>query len=192
MHVRRVVTGQTGAGKSVFVGDDQIPPITVRLLPGVEFHAVWGNDAPPSLPANGSRPEARTWFPAAGGFRFAFFTLPPEGATSATAPALEADLAEVAEKLPGLLEAVERDNPGMHTTDTIDFDYIVSGEVWLELDDGAQTHLEAGDCVIQNGTRHAWRNRGSEPCVIAVALIGAQRSPIADRQAIESAAAAAQ
>ena len=57
----------------------------------------------------------------------------------------------------------------MHTTDTVDFDVVVSGEIWLELDDGAEVKLEAGDCVVQNGTRHSWHNRSSEPCVLAVA-----------------------
>jgi hypothetical protein len=37
--------------------------------------------------------------------------------------------------------------------------------------------LGPGDCVIQNGTRHAWHNRSSEPAVLFVALIGAVRSP---------------
>jgi mannose-6-phosphate isomerase-like protein (cupin superfamily) len=78
-------------------------------------------------------------------------------------------------KLPGLLDVVEMDHPGMHTTDTVDFDVIVSGEVFLELDDGAEVLLRAGDCVIQNGTRHAWHNRSAEKCVIAVTLLGAER-----------------
>jgi hypothetical protein len=37
--------------------------------------------------------------------------------------------------------------------------------------------LKSGDCVIQNGTRHAWHNRSSEKCVVAVALVGAVRKP---------------
>jgi quercetin dioxygenase-like cupin family protein len=84
-------------------------------------------------------------------------------------------LDELRQKLPGMLEVLEPDSPGMHTSDTIDFVHIVSGEIWLELDDGAQRQLRAGDCVIQNGTRHAWRNASTEPCVMAVALIGARR-----------------
>jgi len=44
-------------------------------------------------------------------------------------------------KLPGLLGHMETDSPGMHTTDTIDFEYVISGEVWLELDDGKEVHL---------------------------------------------------
>ena len=56
----------------------------------------------------------------------------------------------------------------MHTTDTIDFEVILSGEMILELDDGAETVLHPGDTVVQNGTRHRWGNRGNEPAVMAV------------------------
>ena len=63
----------------------------------------------------------------------------------------------------------------MHTSDTIDFEYVLSGEVWLELDDGKEVHLRAGDTVVQNGTRHAWRNKGTEPCRLVFCLIGARR-----------------
>ncbi len=68
---------------------------------------------------------------------------------------LAAAFGELQEKLPGLAEVIEPMNPGMHTTDTVDFDVILSGEVYLELDDGAEVLLKAGDCVVQNGTRHA-------------------------------------
>ena len=64
--------------------------------------------------------------------------------------------------------------PGMHTTQTIDVELVISGEVWLELDDGAEVRLGPGDTVVQNGTRHAWRNKSNEPCVLLVALIGAK------------------
>jgi uncharacterized cupin superfamily protein len=51
----------------------------------------------------------------------------------------------------------------------------VFGEAYLELDNGAAVHVKAGDCVMQNGTRHAWHNRSAENCVIAVTLVGAER-----------------
>jgi quercetin dioxygenase-like cupin family protein len=63
----------------------------------------------------------------------------------------------------------------MHQTLSVDYDVIVSGELWLELDDGEIRHLEAGDTVIQNGTRHAWRNRGTVPAVMVAVLVGAAR-----------------
>ncbi len=54
--MRRVVTGQTG-GKSVFVSDEQIEPIRLSLMPGLEFAVVWGGDDT-SLPADGTPPAA--------------------------------------------------------------------------------------------------------------------------------------
>ena len=54
---------------------------------------------------------------------------------------------------------------------------VQAGEVWLELDEGTMVHLRAGDTVVQNGTRHAWRNRGSEPCQIVVFMVGVPRKP---------------
>ena len=85
--------------------------------------------------------------------------------------------AEMEAKLPGLAAHMEPKHPGMHTTDTIDFEYIVSGEVWLELDEGVTAHLKAGDTVVQNGTRHAWRNKSTDPCVIVVFMVGVPRNP---------------
>ncbi|MEG3585963.1 MAG: cupin domain-containing protein, partial [Actinomycetota bacterium] len=64
----------------------------------------------------------------------------------------------------------------MHTTDTVDYEFVISGEVVLELDDGAEVTLKPGDTVVPNGTRHAWRNRTNEPAVLVVVLIGAKRS----------------
>ena len=104
-----------------------------------------------------------------------FFTIPPDTATSIDPVGIASALEEIQQKLPGLMDVLEPDHPGMHTTDTVDFDVIISGEVYLELDDGAEVLLKTGDCVIQNGTRHAWHNRSSEKCVISVAIVGAER-----------------
>ena len=49
-------------------------------------------------------------------------------------------------------------DPGMHTTDTIDFEVVLEGTITLELDDGAEVTLRPGDTVVQNGTRHRWKN----------------------------------
>jgi quercetin dioxygenase-like cupin family protein len=35
-------------------------------------------------------------------------------------------------------------------------------------------HLKQGDVLVQRGTVHNWINHGSEPCVIAFALIAAE------------------
>jgi mannose-6-phosphate isomerase-like protein (cupin superfamily) len=175
MDIRCVVTGQNGSGKAVFVRDALVAPIALALLPGFEFHRLWGSESVVKLPSNGTPLPHPGYFPPKGGFRFGFFTIPPETETARTPANLASAFAEPQQRLPGMAEVLEPQNPGMHTTDTVDFDVIVSGEVYLELDDGSEVLLKAGDCVVQNGTRHAWRNRSAANCVIAVTLVGAER-----------------
>jgi len=177
MDINCIVTGQNKSGKSVVAHSTPIRPVSLALLPGYEFHRIWGSDSIPELPSDGTPPPQPRYFPSKNGFRFAFFTIPPDRMTSVDKIGAASALEEIQQKLPGMIDVLEPDHPGMHTTDTVDFDVIVSGEVYLELDDGAEVLLKAGDCVIQNGTRHAWRNRSSEKCVIAVALVGAERKP---------------
>ena len=153
--MRRVVTGHTPDGKSIFVSDTELDVISIS--PILEFYKIWGADETPTFPDDGSSPPYTTYFPPVGGFRFVIYTMPPESVSTPVKGGLDLLLDELEEKMPGVAEYMEKDSPGMHTTDTIDLEYILSGEVWLELDDGKEVHLQAGDTVIQNGTRHAWR-----------------------------------
>ncbi|CAM5299683.1 hypothetical protein SPURM210S_04146 [Streptomyces purpurascens] len=72
----------------------------------------------------------------------------------------------------GIAELIEPD--GMHATTTVDYGIVLTGEIVLELDDGHRTPLSAGDIVIQNGTRHAWRNRSGRAATMVFVLIGAE------------------
>lgn len=63
--------------------------------------------------------------------------------------------------------------PAPHRTESVDYAVIISGEIDMVLDEQT-VHLRAGDVVVQRGTRHDWRNDGSEPCVIAFCLVGAR------------------
>ena len=175
MKTRRVVTGHTSDGRSMVASDTEIDPVTVALIPGVQFSTLWGVDETPTFPDEGSPYPHQSYFPPVGGFRFGLFTIPPQSVAPSNKLDMEAALTEIEEKLPGLYSHTEIGNPGMHTTDTIDFEYVISGEVWLELDNGVEVHLRAGDTVVQNGTRHAWHNKGSEPCRMVLCLIGAHR-----------------
>jgi mannose-6-phosphate isomerase-like protein (cupin superfamily) len=179
MDARRVVTGHDASGKAVFVSDELVEPVTLALLPGSEFHQIWGSDTTASFPDDGSRPSATEYFPPVGGFRFGFFTIPPDGGQGAPADLdVAAALAEFEEKLPGMARHLEPDEPGMHTTATIDYGVVLSGEATLELDDGATVTLRPGDTYVQNGTRHRWSNSGSVPAVLAIALVGAEHGNV--------------
>lgn len=175
MDVRLVVTGHDHNGNAVFASDELIAPIELAAMPGSEFHRLWGSDGPQTYPDAGTPPQGPAYFPDVGGFRFGLFTIPPEQESDYPED-MEAAMSEVETKLPGLMGHMEVDDPGMHTTDTTDFEIVLSGTVILELDDGAEVTLSPGDTVVQNGTRHRWRNPGTEPAVMGVAIVGAQRS----------------
>ena len=176
MRVRRVATGHDADGKAVFASDEEVEGVTLDLLPGYEFHRLWGTDAPPNFPDDGSAATGLSYFPPLGGIRFGMFTVAPDSVAPLDDLDVEAALAEIEEQLPGMAGHMEPDEPGMHTTATIDFEYVVSGRCILELDDGATVELGPGDTVVQNGTRHAWRNPFDAPCVMVVVLSGAHHA----------------
>jgi len=122
MNIRCVVTGQSESGTSVIVRDSAVEPITLSLLPGFEFHRLWGSDTRPKLPSDGAATLPVRYFPPQQGFRFGFFTIPPNTERVAKQIDILAALMELQQKLPGMAEVLEPGNPGMHTTDTVDFD----------------------------------------------------------------------
>jgi uncharacterized cupin superfamily protein len=68
-------------------------------------------------------------------------------------------------------------NPaGMHATNTVDYVIVLSGGVSLVMADGTEVNLHAGDCVVQNGTRHEWINRSGNDCTMAVFAVGVPRA----------------
>ncbi len=71
--------------------------------------------------------------------------------------------------------------PRVHRTDSLDYAIIISGEIDMELEKGAEVHLKAGDVVVQRGTVHNWIHRGSEPCVIAYVLTSATPLSVAGK-----------
>lgn len=185
MAVRRVVTGKTAAGKSVVVSDGPSPrEVALKHTPGFVSAPLWHEPAVPRLRSDQDPvSEARSFLPALGGVTFMVITFPPDSVMMD--PAFRPDLAgpEHAAAAPGIAETFEMDNPGMHTTPTMDFVIVQDGEIWLELDDGEITHLMRGDTVVQIGARHAWRNKGDKPATIAVVLVGAGAAESLEAQA---------
>ena len=113
--------------------------------------------------------------PAPGETRFILLTLPPDSVFADPTFDGAAAGAEAMQHSPGIAELFESDNPGMHTTPTVDYDLVLDGEVWLELSDGKEVRLTAGDLVVQHGARHAWRNKSKSGAIVAAILIGARQ-----------------
>jgi mannose-6-phosphate isomerase-like protein (cupin superfamily) len=175
MQVRRVVTGSDTEGKAVFASDSFVDGITLGLVPGFEWHRLWGCDEPAEVPNDGALHGIGSHVPPSAGLRFGMFTVAPDSLGMPEDLDLVAAIEEMESQLPGLAALAEDEDPLMHTTDTVDFDYIVSGRVVLELDDGAAVELGPGDTIVMNGTRHKWRNPFDEPCLMVVVMVGAAR-----------------
>lgn len=85
-------------------------PITTALVPGMAFHRLWGGDAAPVFPDDGSPRPGEQYFPPVGGFRFLAFTVPPGASAAVTAPVadLGAAVAEFEANRRALLAAASR------------------------------------------------------------------------------------
>lgn len=177
MSVRRVVTGKVG-GKSKIISDGGTRRAKAfKNIPGQSAALIWATSGTPSAPVDGTDVvnEKTNYVPQrAGETRLMIVEFAPDSVMMKIDPG--AAFGEFAEHVPDLAAAMEPDSPGMHTTQTIDYGIVLDGEVWLELDDGKQVHLKPHDIIIQNGTRHAWRNKGDKPVKIAFVLIGANKS----------------
>ena len=90
------------------------------------------------------------------------FTIPPRDGSprNRTSSTVDEAVADIEGKLPGLLRYMDPSDPGMHATDTIDFEVVLEGTVVLELDDGAEVTLQ------RRRHRRAERNAApvEEPC----------------------------
>jgi len=166
MPTRRIVTGTNESGKSYFVHDGPTPN---HLDLGVAINEeVWIDDPAnpdPRARRDPARIETVHLEPPVGGSVLRVFTFLPSSSED-----LRGALANAASRF-DTGNLMEKDDPAMHTTRTIDYGIVLSGEIDLELDEG-EVHLTPGDVVVQRGTRHAWRNRGSAPCTMAFVLIG--------------------
>jgi hypothetical protein len=175
LRVRRVVTGIDGNGRAVVVSDETAPRFhDFASIPGMSETLVWetrANEPVPEAPVD-TTVDAQSMVPGPGATMLKIVRFPPDAVFADPSFDPRAADAEQADAQPGLAELFESDNPGMHTTPTIDYALVLDGEITLELDDGKLVPLAQGDVVVQNGTRHAWRNPGSEPATIAFFTFG--------------------
>lgn len=177
MNIRQIVTGHDAQGNAIFLADNEVAPVEVAMIPGYKTFELWSTTGERQVPHEGPLPGVPNYFPGQDGVVFRMIVLPPIEEDGAAVEISDASLIEMTSKLPGFIEHLELDNPGMHTTDSIDFGIVLDGEIYLELDNGAERCMVRGDCVVQNGTRHAWRNRSGKPVTMAFILLGARRKP---------------
>jgi Cupin domain len=173
---RRIVTENLN-GKSVVQSDESMPAYAFKTVPGYEHTLIWINPATPDLskhPRLDSYPASVV--PGPGGTSLHFVTFPPGSVFADPSFDGKAAQEEALVRLRGLADHFEKEDPGMHRTNTVDYSIVYDGEIWLELDDAETLHLKRGDVVVQNGTRHAWRNKSTKPVTMLFFLNGARET----------------
>jgi mannose-6-phosphate isomerase-like protein (cupin superfamily) len=167
-----VVTTVDGNDKAVVLFDGT--DLRKRVRPGAQTvsRLLWVTD---QTPADIAGPKDRAAIdigimPPAGGSVFRIVDFPPETEEMRKLDPnhLHASLGDGAPK-----RGLPPRHPAMHRTRTVDYAIVMSGEIDMLLDD-TEIHLKAGDVLVQQGTNHAWVNRGTEPCRIAFVLIDAK------------------
>jgi mannose-6-phosphate isomerase-like protein (cupin superfamily) len=167
--IRRVVTTVDKDGKAVVLFDGANPHKVVRPNRSVTSRLVWVTDQTPA-DISGTADRAATNIgiaPPHNGSVFRIIDIPP---MTPEIEKLDKDYLhkQIGDHAPKKGQPPR--HPLMHRTLTIDYAIIMQGEIDMLLDD-SELHLKAGDVVVQQGTNHAWVNRGSEPCRIAFVLI---------------------
>ena len=169
--VRRIVAGNDDNGKAVVLNDGPSPDVhTDPARPGFYATRLWVTDATPAR-TRGVRETLdlpHTIEPPTMGSNFRYYEFPPDttfiGKVGANAveeyfDAMGSPAASTYSK--------DAPHPYMQKTKTLDFCYILEGEITLVLDK-EEVQLQEGDTVIQRGTNHAWSNRSDKPCVIII------------------------
>jgi hypothetical protein len=174
--VRRVVAGNDARGKSVFLSDGMVPNShEFESMAGQAQARVWFTHGVAATTPPAAEPTSNTGpvVPGPGGASFVIVRYAPDSV--AADPSFDPDRSneEFATYAPDIAAASDPAEPGMHRTRSLDYGVVLDGEIWLELDDGAQTRLTPGDTIVQLGARHAWRNKTDRPATVAFVLTGA-------------------
>jgi len=170
MQLRRVVTGHEADGKAVVLFDG--PPIKIRERPegGTKSCVLWATDTTPAE-MRGSQDRADRTIgipPPPGGSILRIVDFYPIDYSKRPLD----DMTRVIGSHHSPTKGWPPRHPAMHRTRSIDYAIVMSGEIDMLLDD-SEVHLKSGDVLVQQGTNHAWVNRGAEPCRIAFVLIDA-------------------
>jgi mannose-6-phosphate isomerase-like protein (cupin superfamily) len=171
-NVRRVVTAIDKNDKAVVLMDSPIPHKKVRPQAQTVSRLIWVTDQTPA-DLSGTSDRARVdigIMPPRGGSVFRIVEFPPETAEMRKLdPAtMHHSLGDGAPK-----RGLPPRHPAMHRTRTVDYAVVMAGEIDMLLDE-EEIHLKAGDVLVQQGTNHAWVNRGTQTCRIAFVLIDAK------------------
>ena len=173
--IRRVVTGHDENGVATVIMDSEATCILQRPnRPGVTLTNLWQSDKSPADIERHYDPVTGPLIlhPPRNGSVFRIVQFDPEDPKQLASLDGKAAFAEMGAAAT-IVEGAR--HPFMHRTDSLDYAVVLTGQIYMMMDEDEYL-LKAGDVVIQQGTNHAWSNRGSEACQVAFILIDAVKN----------------
>jgi quercetin dioxygenase-like cupin family protein len=157
---RLVVAATTEAGETDFLDVDGPAKLTMPGVAEAAFYwAVEGGHSRDNI----GRPPTRVELAGPNGSTFGVSSFPARSAGN------ELDTEQLG---PSMTTTGHDGDPAMHTSDTIDYEVVISGKVDLELPGGRKRTLGPGDLLVLAGVPHAWKNPYDEDCVYIVVTVG--------------------
>ena len=168
--IRRIVTGHDDSGKAIIESDGICPHVKVREGAGFVSSLLWVTDETPARVDLRQDRAARTIGvpPPPNGSILRVVDFPP-----VTKEAEAIDQETLLKEMGAdhhTHNGVQTRHAFMHRTRSVDYAIVLQGEIDMLLDD-SEIHMKAGDVLVQQGTNHAWVNRGKDTCRIAFILI---------------------
>ncbi|HEV2571501.1 MAG TPA: cupin domain-containing protein [Beijerinckiaceae bacterium] len=173
--IKRYVTGHDKDGTAIVTYDDHAPnAVPLKGWPGAGVTEIWVTGEMPvdNMGASDQSLRPLQHDPVPSGTIFRVVEIPPEGKS-------KIDTAATFSQLGSGNQPTEKDqskHPTMHKTNSVDYLVVISGEMWMVMEKG-EVLLKAGDCIVQRGTNHAWKNVSDKPCLIAAVLVDAHPAP---------------
>lgn len=158
--IRRIVAGVDEDGVSRVVEDSYVQKSWD--IGGKTTAAMWELPVPyvPDKPGGDAVATPINFVPAPGNARFLRVVIPPEEQITLSREEAHA----LANKLIAGRAKYFRED-GLHATPTLDVFYVAQGSAELVLEDSVVT-VKEGECVVQRGVWHGWRNPGDVACVL--------------------------
>lgn len=161
--VRRIVTGENDAGRSMIVSDGPAPNVALAAHSPMVAQVLWATGEG-AAPGKDPAPEGHAFgFHSEGGTILRIVDFPPDETCDR-------------ERVQSFLEenqVRDRERPRhfwFHKTPSLDYAIVLEGEIYAMLDED-EALMRAGDVLIQRATNHSWSNRSGKICRMAFVLI---------------------
>eukprot|EP01084_Bolivina_argentea_P053423 98069_1 len=179
---KRIITGHDAKGKAIVIQQDTIPNRKSPQNRNISVYNIWRcvNHKYANKDNDINTIDYCTQWgiiplePSINGSNFRIIEFRPESTIknfySTSSEKVEAAWSDFGVNNKNVFGGKNAPHPFMHKTESIDYAICLYGKIYMVLDD-SDVLIETGDCVVQRGTNHSWKNSFDETCVMCFILI---------------------